>query len=73
MLTHKNHRLTLKSGHIEYDVPAAPAGTPPEEAVHVLTTRFTTRELLNLYGHPGCDPRTEYYCADENIVAKRFV
>ncbi len=26
---------------IEYDAPAAPAGTPPDEAVHIITSNFT--------------------------------
>jgi hypothetical protein len=42
-------------GHIEYDVPKAPEGTPPELAVHVLTTRFTGRDLLSMGNdNAGC-------------------
>ena len=67
---HHSVTRTLNNAHFfdwyanRYDVPPAPAGTPPAEAVHTLTTRFTTRDLMNLYSHPGCDPFTEPYCAD---------
>mmetsp|Transcript_8887 Transcript_8887/g.20380 ORF Transcript_8887/g.20380 Transcript_8887/m.20380 type:complete len:740 (+) Transcript_8887:10-2229(+) len=60
--------LEWQWGHIEYDVPAAPAGTPPADAVHVLTTRFQLRDMMNLYGKPHCDPFTDYYCADVDRV-----
>jgi|TARA_B110000208_G_scaffold139200_1_gene167974 hypothetical protein len=32
----------------QYDVPKAPEGTPPEDAVHTLTTRFTGLDLLTM-------------------------
>lgn len=46
-------------GRIEYDVPQAPPGTPPEQAVHVVTSAWQVRDML----HP-CDPVLDAYCAD---------
>jgi hypothetical protein len=40
--------LEWQFGHIEYDIPKAPAGTPPDKAVHVLTTRFTMEDFMNM-------------------------
>jgi hypothetical protein len=44
----QTYHIEWQFGHIEYDVPKAPAGTPPEDAVHMLTTRFTGRDLLQM-------------------------
>eukprot|EP00051_Salpingoeca_urceolata_P013699 m.173227 g.173227 ORF g.173227 m.173227 type:complete len:766 (+) comp17867_c1_seq2:212-2509(+) len=65
--------LEWQFGHIEYDVPRAPLGTPPDQAIHELTTRFQLRDLMNLYGKPGCNPYNEYYCADVDRVTKSGV
>lgn len=40
--------LEWQFGHIEYSVPKALPGTPPESAVHTLTTRITMRDLLTM-------------------------
>lgn len=48
-IAHKQtYHLEWQFGHIEYDVPKAPAGTPPELAVHTLTTRFTGQDFLTM-------------------------
>jgi len=65
--------LEWQFGHIEYDVPQAPPGTPPSQAIHHLTTRFSLKDLMDLYGKPHCDPFTEYYCADITRVTKNGV
>ena len=38
--------LNSASNSIEYDAPAAPAGTPPEEAVHIITSNFTGADFI---------------------------
>ena len=45
--------------HIEYDAVQAPEGTPPEKAVHTVTSHFRVRDMLA----PDCDPITDEYCA----------
>jgi len=50
----------LNCRHIEYDVPQAAAGTPPERAVHRVTSTWRVRDMLH---HP-CDELTDSYCAD---------
>eukprot|EP00928_Gymnodinium_smaydae_P046073 TRINITY_DN30668_c0_g1_i1.p1 TRINITY_DN30668_c0_g1~~TRINITY_DN30668_c0_g1_i1.p1 ORF type:complete len:406 (+),score=79.63 TRINITY_DN30668_c0_g1_i1:533-1750(+) len=50
---------------IEYDVPAAPRGTPPEDAVHVVKSRWQVRDMLR----SGCDPLLDPYCADPAFAA----
>jgi len=44
----KTYHVEWQFGHIEYDVPKAPEGTPSEDAVHTLTTRFTVMDLLTM-------------------------
>lgn len=64
--------LEWQLGHIEYDIPQAPAGTPPEAMIHELSSAFTTRDMM-MYSHPGCDPVTEPYCADSNKVTDKGI
>jgi len=45
--------------HIEYDVPQAPSGTSPKDAVHVIRSSWQVKDML----HP-CKPSTDAYCAD---------
>jgi len=47
--------------HIEYDVVAAPKGTPPSMAVHEVTSHFRLRDMLS---QTACDVTTDPYCAD---------
>jgi len=54
--------------HIEYDVPKAPAGTPPERAVHAVHARFRARAMFT-----PCDARAEAYCADPRNVTSAGV
>ena len=44
----QTYHLEWQFGHIEYDVPKAPLGTPPEEAVHTMTTRFRGIDLMSM-------------------------
>merc|ERR1712178_483934 len=44
---------------IEFDVPKALPGTPPDQAVHTVTSHFTASGMFT-----PCDPRTDAYCAD---------
>lgn len=53
---------------IEYDIPQAPPGTPPEAAVHNVTSYFTTKDMLT-----PCDARTQPYCADPKNVTSTGV
>ena len=57
----------LACRHIEYDVPRAPAGTPPDAAVHVLTSTWRVRDMMVA----GCDARLDYYCADAAVADAR--
>jgi len=52
---------------IEYDVPAAPDGVPPEKAVHDITSVWTVRDMM----HHACDRATDPYCADPGPAEKR--
>eukprot|EP00931_Biecheleriopsis_adriatica_P117231 TRINITY_DN9276_c0_g1_i1.p1 TRINITY_DN9276_c0_g1~~TRINITY_DN9276_c0_g1_i1.p1 ORF type:complete len:531 (-),score=73.17 TRINITY_DN9276_c0_g1_i1:23-1615(-) len=45
--------------HIEYDVPQAPPGTAPEDAVHVVRSSWQVKDMLH-----SCNPSTDSYCAD---------
>ncbi|CAE8678345.1 unnamed protein product [Polarella glacialis] len=45
--------------HIEYDVPRAPLGTEPSDAVYTISSTWRVRDML----HP-CIPSTDPYCAD---------
>jgi len=42
------YHLEWQFGHIEYSVPKAPAGTPPQQAVHKLETHFTVQDFLTM-------------------------
>ena len=44
----QTYHLEWQFGHIEYDVPRAPVGTPRADAVHTLTTRFTGMHLMSM-------------------------
>jgi hypothetical protein len=44
----QTYHLEWQFGHIEYDVPKAPEGTPAAEAVHTMTTRFTGMDLMSM-------------------------
>lgn len=50
--------------HIEYDAVKAPDGTPPEKAVHTVTSHFQTRDMLA----PTCDVQQDEYCASEAVA-----
>lgn len=39
------YHVEWQFGNIEYSVPKAAAGTPPEEAVHTLTTHFQVKDF----------------------------
>lgn len=54
--------------HIEYDVPRAPPGTPPEKAVHTVRSDFPASVMFT-----KCDPRSEVYCADPRNVTSAGV
>lgn len=62
--------LEWQFGHIEYDVPQAPAGTAPEDAVHTLTTRFTLNDFMDGGHGANCNVQTDYYCADPTKVRR---
>eukprot|EP01065_Artemidia_motanka_P015646 TRINITY_DN19389_c0_g1_i1.p1 TRINITY_DN19389_c0_g1~~TRINITY_DN19389_c0_g1_i1.p1 ORF type:complete len:751 (+),score=147.28 TRINITY_DN19389_c0_g1_i1:315-2255(+) len=49
--------------HIEYDATQAPAGTPPEHAVHQIVSHFKGGDMMS-----PCDVRTDPYCADSRQV-----
>jgi len=50
---------------IDYDVPMAPAGTPPAEAVHTVTSHFKASDMFT-----ACNARSATYCADpKNVTA----
>lgn len=42
--------ISAAADSIEYDAPAAPAGTPPEEAVHTITSNFTGADFATRSG-----------------------
>ena len=42
------YHLEWQFGHIEYSVPKALPGTPPQDAVHTLETRFTVLDFLQM-------------------------
>mmetsp|Transcript_5349 Transcript_5349/g.12259 ORF Transcript_5349/g.12259 Transcript_5349/m.12259 type:complete len:752 (-) Transcript_5349:68-2323(-) len=54
----------------EYDVPQAPRGTPPHQAIHRIESRFTVYEMMGngLMSSPGCSLRTDINCADPDRV-----
>jgi len=54
--------------HIEFDVPKAPAGTPPQQAVATVTSHFQVKDMLS---PNGCSVRTDPYCADATVAAAR--
>ena len=43
-------RVEWQFGDIEYSVPKAREGTPPEHARHTLTSNFTVADMLKLNG-----------------------
>jgi len=45
--------------HIEYDVPQAPRGTAPHDAVHEIRSTWQVKDMLH-----SCDPSKDAYCAD---------
>ena len=56
----ETYHVEWQFGHIEYSVPKAPEGTPPEQAVHTITSNFTVADMVTLYGAQcggsvGCD------------------
>ena len=65
----ETYHVEWQFGHIEYSVPKAPEGTPPEKAVHTLTSNFTVKDMVALYGAQcagsegasaaACDPRAD--------------
>ena len=57
----------LACRHIEYDVPRAPAGTPPDAAAHVLTSTWRVRDMMVA----GCDAQLDFYCADADVADAR--
>ena len=59
-----NHGNSFNCHHIEYDVPRAAPGTPPEETVYEVTSSFQTRDMMSL----ECEPRTDSQCADAALV-----
>ena len=54
--------------HIEYDVVAAPPGTPPSQAVHTVTSHLQVRDML---APGGCSVAHDPYCADARVAAAR--
>lgn len=46
----ETYHVEWQFGHIEYSVPRAAEGTPPERAVHTLTSNFTVKDMVALYG-----------------------
>jgi hypothetical protein len=64
--------LEWQLGHIEYDVPVAAPGTPPEDMIHELSSAFNTRDMM-MYSHPNCDVVTEPYCVDANKVTSKGI
>ena len=44
--------------HIEYDVPKAAEGTPPEEAIHEVRSQFKVSDMVS----PDCDFRVLSLC-----------
>eukprot|EP01062_Namystynia_karyoxenos_P058476 TRINITY_DN4_c0_g1_i1.p1 TRINITY_DN4_c0_g1~~TRINITY_DN4_c0_g1_i1.p1 ORF type:complete len:752 (+),score=166.73 TRINITY_DN4_c0_g1_i1:99-2258(+) len=53
----------------EYDVPKAPPGTPPQEAVHTISSRFKFRDMMDAsLSRVNCSVRTNVNCADSRKV-----
>ena len=46
----ETYHVEWQFGDIEYSVPKAPEGTPPEHARHTLTSNFTVADMLKLNG-----------------------
>ena len=65
--TRAGPRAALACRRIEYDVPRAPARTPPDAAVHGDTTTLRVRDMMVA----GCDARLDYYCADAAVADAR--
>jgi len=56
--------------HIEYDAVKAPKGTPPDEAVHTVTSHFQFGEML-APAERDCDRVLDEYCASERTARER--
>ena len=54
--------------HIEFDVPQAPPGTPPQHAIANVTSHFQVKDML---APNGCSVETDPYCADAKVAAAR--
>ena len=46
----ETYHVEWQFGDLEYSVPKAPEGTPPEHARHTLTSNFTVADMLKLNG-----------------------
>jgi len=61
------HGASHNCPHIEYDAVKAPEGTPPEKAVHKVSSHFQLRDMLAA----DCDPATDEYCASAATATAR--
>jgi hypothetical protein len=52
----------------EYDIPQCAPGTPVQECVHTITSRFSLRDVMS-----DCDPIDDPWCADSKQVTDKGV